>query len=117
MVERLLSSRWIHAWWTVYLTNLDFVSLGKTRKEQSGDATETEKAAMRSVLGTLGYLERESRPVMSGTVSIVQRRLSKAPGVRHTRNQQGGETGPGSHRSHTACLQDSCGSNLFGVLR
>ena len=54
------------------------LSLGKTRKEQSGDANETEKAAMRSVLGTLGYLARESRPDLSGTVSILQRRLSRA---------------------------------------
>ena len=33
---------------------------------------------MRSVLGTLGYLERESRPDLSGSVSILQRRLSRA---------------------------------------
>ena len=62
----------------VFLKNLDFVSLGKTRKEQSGDANETEKAAMRSVLGTLGYLARETRPDLSGPVSILQRRLSSA---------------------------------------
>ena len=35
---------------------LDFVPLGKMRKEQqSGDAKETEKVAMRSLLGPLGY--------------------------------------------------------------
>ena len=62
----------------VFLKNLDFVFLGKTRKEQSGDANETEKAAMRSVLGSLGYLARESRPDLSGPVSILQRRLSRA---------------------------------------
>ena len=50
----------------------------KTRKEQSGDANETEKASMRSVLGTLGYSARESRPDLSGTVTILQRRLSRA---------------------------------------
>ena len=33
---------------------------------------------MRSVLGTLGYLARESRPELSGPVSILQRRLSRA---------------------------------------
>ena len=38
------------------------------RKEQSGDANETEKVAMRSVLGALGYLARESRPDLSGPV-------------------------------------------------
>ena len=32
---------------------LHFVPLGKMRKEQSGDANETEKVAMRSVLGAL----------------------------------------------------------------
>ena len=62
----------------VFLKNLDFVSLGKTRKGQSGDANETEKAAMRSVLGTLGYLARESRPDLSGRVSILQRRIGRA---------------------------------------
>ena len=45
-----------------FLKNLDFVSLGKTWKEPSEDANETEKAAIVSVLGTLGYLARESRP-------------------------------------------------------
>ena len=43
-----------------YIKSLDFVPLGKMRKEQSGDANETEKVAMRSVLGALGYLARES---------------------------------------------------------
>ena len=62
----------------VFLKNLDFVSLGKTMMEQSGDANETEKAAMRSMLGTLGYLARESRPDLSGPASILQRRLSRA---------------------------------------
>ena len=37
--------------------------------------------------------------------------------VRHTRNQQSGQTGQGSHRSRTTCLQDSCGSSLFCVFR
>ena len=32
---------------------------------------------MRSVLGTLGFLARESRPDLSGPVSILQRRLSR----------------------------------------
>ena len=30
---------------------------------------------------------------------------------------EGGQTGQGSHRSRTACLQNSCGSSLFCVLR
>ena len=37
------------------IKSLDFVPLGKMRKEQSGAANETEKVAMRSVLGALGY--------------------------------------------------------------
>ena len=36
-----------------YINSLDFVPLGKMRKEQSGDANETEKVPMRSVLGEL----------------------------------------------------------------
>ena len=70
----------------VSLKNLDFVSLGKTRKEQSGDANETVKAAMRSVLGNLGYVARESGPDLSGHVSILQRRLSMAqvPDIQET---------------------------------
>ena len=62
----------------VYLKSLDFVPLGKMRKEQSKNANETEKVAMRSVLGILGYLARESRPDLSGPVSILQSRLSRA---------------------------------------
>ena len=38
----------------------------------------SEKIAMRSVLGTLWYLERESRPDLSGNVSILQSRFNKA---------------------------------------
>ena len=83
------------------------------RKEQSGDFNETEKVAMRSVLGALGYLARESRPDLSGPVSILRKSFQQGPGVRRTRNKQGGKTGQGSHRSRTACLQDSCGSSLF----
>ena len=52
--------------------------LGKLRKEQSGDANVNEKVAMRSVLGPLGYLARESRPDLSGPVSILQSRFNKA---------------------------------------
>ena len=57
---------------------LDFVHLGKMRKEQSGDANMSEKTAMRSVLGALGCLTRESRPDLSGPVSILQRRFNRA---------------------------------------
>ena len=39
---------------TAHIKSLDFVPRGKMRKEQSGDAKETEKVAMRSVLGALG---------------------------------------------------------------
>ena len=39
---------------------LDFVPLGKMRKEHSGDANETEKATMITVLGALGYSARSS---------------------------------------------------------
>ena len=48
------------------------------RKEQSGDANEAEKVAMRSVLGAPGDLERESRPDLSGPVSILQSRFNRA---------------------------------------
>ena len=40
--------------------------------------TKLKKVAMRSVLGTLRRLARESRPDLSGPVSILQSRLSKA---------------------------------------
>ena len=60
------------------IKGLDFVPLGKLRKEQSGDANEAEKVAMRSVLGALGYLARESRPDLSGPVSILQSRFNGA---------------------------------------
>ena len=62
----------------VYLKSLDFVPLGKMRKEQSGVANETEKVAMISVLGALGCLARECRPDLSGPVSILQSRLNRA---------------------------------------
>ena len=45
-----------------YIKSLDFVPLGKLRKEHSGDANSSEKTAVRSVLGALGYLAREGRP-------------------------------------------------------
>ena len=60
------------------IKSLDFVPLGKMRKEQSGDANETEKVALRSVPGALGYLARESRPDLSGPVSILQSRFNRA---------------------------------------
>ena len=61
-----------------FFKSLDFVPLGNMRKEHSGDANETEKVAMRSVLGALGYLACESRPDLSGPVSILQSRLNRA---------------------------------------
>ena len=63
---------------SAYFKSLDFVPLRKLRKEQSGDANESEKPAMRSVLGALGYLARESRPDLSGPVSILQSRFNMA---------------------------------------
>ena len=52
--------------------------LGKRRKEQSGDANETEKVAMSSVLGALEYFACESRPDLSEPVSLLQSRLYRA---------------------------------------
>ena len=62
----------------VHIKSLDFVPLGKLRKEQSGYANLSEIAAMRSVLGALGYLARESRPDLSRPISILQSRFNKA---------------------------------------
>ena len=61
-----------------HIKSLDLVLLGKLRKEHSGDAKVNEKAAMRSVLGALGYPARESRPDLLGPVSILQSRFNKA---------------------------------------
>ena len=61
-----------------YIKSLDFVPPGKLRQEQSGGANVNEKAAMRSVRGALGYQARESRPDLSGPVSILQSRFNKA---------------------------------------
>ena len=47
-------------------------------KEQSGDATEIEKNAMRSVLGALENRALESRHDLSGSVSFLQGRFNKA---------------------------------------
>ena len=55
---------------SAYIKGLHFVPPGKLREEQSGDANEVEKNAMRSMLGALRYLARESRPDLSGPVSI-----------------------------------------------
>ena len=60
-----------------YIKSLDFVPLGKLREEQSGGANVSDKTAMRSVLGALGYLARESRPDLSGPVSILQSRFNR----------------------------------------
>ena len=61
-----------------YIKSLDFGPPGKLSNEQSRDATEIEKNGMRSILGALGYLARESRPDLSGPVSILQGRFDKA---------------------------------------
>ena len=60
------------------IKSLDFVPLGKMKKEKKGEANETEKVAMRSVLGALGYVARESRPDLSRPVSILQSRCNRA---------------------------------------
>ena len=65
----------------VFIKSLDFVPLGKVWKEQSGDANETEKVAMISVLGALGYLARESRPDMSGPCFNSAESSQKGPSV------------------------------------
>ena len=69
-----------------YIKILEFVLLGKLRKKQSGDANEVEKQAMRSVLGALGDLARESRPDLLEHVSIMQSRFNKArvPDIQET---------------------------------
>ena len=71
---------------------------------------------MRSVLRAREYSARE--PARSvGACLNPSKSFQQGPSVRHTRNQQGGKTVQGSHRSRTACLQDSCGSSLFCVSR
>ena len=80
-------SRWIHACWAASLhQEPGLCALGKLRKEESGDANVSEKTVMRSVLGALGYLARESRPDLSGPVSILQTRFNKAqvPDIQET---------------------------------
>ena len=59
-----------------YIKSLDFVSR-KTQKRAFQGATDIEKNAMRSVVGALGYLARESRPNLSGPVSILQTRFNR----------------------------------------
>ena len=61
-----------------FIKSLDFVPVGKLRKEQSGHANTSEETAMRSVLGALRYLACESRPDLSGPVSILQSRFNNA---------------------------------------
>ena len=51
---------------------------GSMRVSNLEIATELERHAMRSVLGTLGYLARQSRPDLSGPVSILQGRINRA---------------------------------------
>ena len=61
-----------------YFKSMDFVPLGKLRKEQLGDANVNERTAMTTVLGALGYLACESRPDLSGPFTILQSRFNKA---------------------------------------
>ena len=85
------------------------------RKEQSGDANETEKVAMTSVLGALGCSARESRPDLSGPVSILQSRLNRT----QVSDIQETNRVVRLAKAHTdlALPVCSCGSNLFGVLQ
>ena len=64
-----------------YIKSLDFVPLGKLRKEQSGDASVSEKSAMRSVLGALGYLARESRPDLSRACNNPAESFQQGPSI------------------------------------
>ena len=92
--------------------------LGKMRKEQSGDANETEKVAMMISARSSWVLQHvRSRPDLSGPVSILQSRLNSA----QVSDIQETNRVLRLAKAHTdlalPCLQDSCGSNLFGVLR
>ena len=69
------------------------VHLGKLRKEQSGDATELKKNAMRSVLGALGYFARESQPDLSGPAFDPAKSFQQSSGAGHPRNESCGQTG------------------------
>ena len=65
----------------VYIKSLDFVPLGKLRKEQSGDANVSEKTAMRSVLGAFRVLG-PSKPTRSvGTCLNPADSFQQSPGV------------------------------------
>ena len=97
-----------------YIKSLNFVPLGKMRKEQSGDANMSEKTAMRSVL--VGYLARESRPDLSRPVSILQSRFNKAQVSDIQETKQSGQIGQGFFRPLTARMQNYSGSNLPCVL-
>ena len=99
-----------------HIKSLDFVPLGKLTKEQSGDANVSEKTAMRSVLGSLGYSARESRPDLSGTVSILQSRFNKAQVSDMQQTNRVVRLANASHRSRTARMQNSFGPNLPCVL-
>ena len=109
------SNSWIHA--RRAAKSLDFVPLGRLRKEHSGDATEIEKNAMRSMLGVLGCSARECRPDLSGPVWILQSRFNRA----HVSDIP--ETNrlvrlANAHRDLALpVLQNSFKSNLFCVLR
>ena len=69
---------------------------------------------MRSVLGTLGCLPRESRPDLSGPVSILQSRFKAQVSDMQETNRVV-RLAKGSHRSPTACLQDSLWIRSFFV--
>ena len=101
----------------VYLKSLDVVPLGKMRKEQSGDANETEKVATRSVLGTLGIQHVRVGLSFSGPVSILQSRLNRAK----VSDIQETNRVVRLAKAHTDLALPVCGipvgSNLFGVSR
>ena len=88
--------------------------LGKLRKQQLGDATEVERHAMRSALGALAYLARESRPDLSGPVSILQGRINRATGFGYPREKPRREIGQ-STQTCASCQHNSCQSDLLRV--
>ena len=75
----------------------------------------SEKNSMRSVLGGLA---RESRPDLSGPVSILQSRFNKAQvsDIQEINRVVRLQTGQGSHRPRTARMQSFFGSNLLFLM-
>ena len=75
------------------------------------------KHAMRSVLGALGYLVRESRPDLSGPVSILQSRFNKARVSDIQETHRVVRLAKADTDLALPVCKNSCGSDLFCVLR